>query len=381
MSAKKELKRQKKLNLLKQLNVPLNNIIKLIIESRVKDISEKNIIINYPNENKNEFIELQSYDSNIDTNNFEYNLQIIFGEGEEEYLKFTVENWKFKISINPELNELKSEMKKKLLKKFKIFTRSIQSLQCLLPLNTLIHKNFNYNIQAQIYKEKNRILPVLEKDIETEKGIINLEIKEDKCINIKLDVNYITENGIINHKNNIKTKNNSINLNLSQMFEEADQKEIIMSGIVQKKIIEKNEDLNEEDVKEIKKEIQKKDINLENLYSSCFENIENINCQKNIDEILDMDTIMDKENQMLKNVKENFNFEKNNKLIDACYEEMSGIEIKDLIQFPPNNYKGKKIGNYNNGEFENLMDDYFQIKQILNNKNYKHFLNIIKIYK
>ena len=369
MSAKKELKRQKKLNLLKQLNVPLNNIIKLIIESRVKDISEKNIIINYPNENKNEFIELQSYDSNIDTNNFEYNLQIIFGEGEEEYLKFTVENWKFKISINPELNELRGEMKKKLLKKLKIFTRSIQSLQCLLPLNTLIHKNFNYNIQAQIYKEKNRILPVLEKDIETEKGIINLEMKEDKCINIKLDVNYITENGIINHKNNIKTKNNSINLNLSQMFEEADQKEIIMSGIVQKKIIEKNEDLNEEDVKEIKKEIQKKDINLENLYSPCFENIENINCQKNIDEILDMDTIMDKENQMLKNVKENFNFEKNNKLIDACYEEMSGIEIKDLIQFPPNNYKGKKIGNYNNGEFENLMDDYFQIKQILNNKN------------
>ena len=379
MNAKQIKKRQNQLSLLKQLNAPLEYIIQLILDSRIKEISEKNLIINYSNENKNQLIELQSYGNNKDINNFEYNIYIIFNEGEQKELGFIVENWKFKISIDPELNELTNEIKKKLIKKLKIFTRSIQSLQYLLPLNDLINNNFNYTFQAQIYKESN-ISMDLENEIKDEKGNINLEMMESEFMHIKLIVNYITKNGIITHNNNLKKlKNDNIDTYFSQLFveKENDQRELMFSSIIQKTIIEKknnnnnnnNNYLNEEDMKQIKKEVENKNVDFEKFYISCFDNIEDIDCRKNIDEILDMSTIMSKENQMLNDVKEKFNFEKNNKLVDLSYEEMSGIENKDLIQFPLYYYKEKKNDNYNDGDFNNLINDYFNIKHILSKKN------------
>ena len=378
MNAKQTKKRQNQLSLLKQLNAPLEYIIQLILDSRIKEISEKNLIINYPNENKNKLIELESYVNNKDINNFEYNIYIIFNEGEQKELGFIVENWKFKISIDPELNELTNEIKKKLIKKLKIFTRSIQSLQYLLPLNDLINNNFNYTFQAQIYKESN-ISMDLENEIKDEKGNINLEMMESEFMHIKLIVNYITKNGIITHNNNLKKlKNDNIDTYFSQLFveKENDQRELMFSSIIQKTIIEKknnnnnnNNYLNEEDMKQIKKEVENKNVDFEKFYISCFDNIEDIDCRKNIDEILDMSTIMSKENQMLNDVKEKFNFEKNNKLVDLSYEEMSGIENKDLIQFPLYYYKEKKNDNYKDGDFNNLINDYFNIKHILSKKN------------
>ena len=378
MNAKQIKKRQNQLSLLKQLNAPLEYIIQLILDSRIKEISEKNLIINYSNENKNQLIELESYGNNKDINNFEYNIYIIFNEGEQKELGFIVENWKFKISIDPELNELTNEIKKKLIKKLKIFTRSIQSLQYLLPLNDLINNNFNYTFQAQIYKESN-ISMALENEIKDEKGNINLEMMESEFMHIKLIVNYITKNGIITHNNNLKKlKNDNIDTYFSQLFveKENDQRELMFSSIIQKTIIEKknnnnnnNNYLNEEDMKQIKKEVENKNVDFEKFYISCFDNIEDIDCRKNIDEILDMSTIMSKENQMLNDVKEKFNFEKNNKLVDLSYEEMSGIENKDLIQFPLYYYKEKKNDNYNDGDFNNLINDYFNIKHILSKKN------------
>ena len=376
MNAKQIKKKQNQLSLLKQLNAPLEYIIQLILDSRIKEISEKNLIINYSNENKNKLIELQSYGNNKDINNFEYNIYIIFNEGEQKELGFIVENWKFKISIDPELNELTNEIKKKLIKKLKIFTRSIQSLQYLLPLNDLINNNFNYTFQAQIYKESN-ISMDLENEIKDEKGNINLEMMESEFMHIKLIVNYITKNGIITHNNNLKKlKNDNIDTYFSQLFveKENDQRELMFSSIIQKTIIEKknnnnNNYLNEEDMKQIKKEVENKNVDFEKFYISYFDNIEDIDCRKNIDEILDISTIMSKENQMLNDVKEKFNFEKNNKLVDLSYEEMSGIENKDLIQFPLYYYKEKKNDNYKDGDFNNLINDYFNIKHILSKKN------------
>ena len=379
MNAKQTKKRQNQLSLLQQLNAPLEYIIQLILDSRIKEISEKNLIINYPNENKNKLIELESYGNNKDINNFEYNIYIIFNEGEQKELGFIVENWKFKISIDPELNELTNEIKKKLIKKLKIFTRSIQSLQYLLPLNDLINNNFNYTFQAQIYKESN-ISMDLENEIKDEKGNINLEMMESEFMHIKLIVNYITKNGIITHNNNLKKlKNDNIDTYFSQLFveKENDQRELMFSSIIQKTIIEKknnnnnnnNNYLNEEDMKQIKKEVENKNVDFEKFYISCFDNIEDLDCRKNIDEILDISTIMSKENQMLNDVKEKFNFEKNNKLVDLSYEEMSGIENKDLIQFPLYYYKEKKNDNYKDGDFNNLINDYFNIKHILSKKN------------
>ena len=334
------------------------------------------MIINYSNENKNKLIELQSYGNNKDINNFEYNIYIIFNEGEQKELGFIVENWKFKISIDPELNELTNEIKKKLIKKLKIFTRSIQSLQYLLPLNDLINNNFNYTFQAQIYKESN-ISMDLENEIKDEKGNINLEMMESEFMHIKLIVNYITKNEINIHNNNLKKlKNDNIDTYFSQLFveKENDQRELMFSSIIQKIIIEKknnnnNNYLNKEDMKQIKKEVENKNVDFEKFYISYFDNIEDIDCRKNIDEILDISTIMSKENQMLNDVKEKFNFEKNNKLVDLSYEEMSGIENKDLIQFPLYYYKEKKNDNYKDGDFNNLINDYFNIKHILSKKN------------
>ena len=63
-------------------------------------------------------------------------------------------------------------------------------------------------------------------------------------------------------------------------------------------------------------------------------------------------------------------------MIDELYEEMDGIEIKDLIKYPPKKIeeiKEKKGKNEKkekeNITFKNLLDDYYDIKQILNNKN------------
>ena len=151
-------------------------------------------------------------------------------------------------------------------------------------------------------------------------------------------------------------------------------------------MIEKNGRLNVDDIKRIKKEINnKKNINLEKLFSSSLDNIEDINCRKNIDEILDISTIMTKENSMLNNVKYNYNFGNQKQLIDEIHEEIDGVEIKDLMRYAPkfnkeNKLENKVIDNYmdnknnsreinKNCEFKDLVDDYFDIKNILTNKN------------
>ena len=102
---------------------------------------------------------------------------------------------------------------------------------------------------------------------------------------------------------------------------------------------------------------------------------------KNIDEFLDASTLMTKENALLNNVKYNKNSGSQKQLIDEVHEEIDGVEIKDLLRYPPRlNKENKIIDNYmenknsvekikKNCEFKDLVDDYFDIKNILNNKN------------
>ena len=254
-------------------------------------------------------------------------------------------------------------------------------------------------------------------------------MKEDKYVAIQLIVNYYTRYGIFKHMDNLKknidyntyyTKyfqglkektnakiytnepeninynndtndtndnKNELNSNFSQLCDEISRnKELMFSNIVQNSMIEKNGRLNVDDIKRIKKEINnKKNINLEKLFSSSLDNIEDINCRKNIDEILDISTIMTKENSMLNNVKYNYNFGNQKQLIDEIHEEIDGVEIKDLMRYAPkfnkeNKLENKVIDNYmdnknnsreinKNCEFKDLVDDYFDIKNILTNKN------------
>ena len=267
-------------------------------------------------------------------------------------------------------------------------------------------QNFDYRFKAQIYKESN-IDMGLEKEIKMEKKAINLGMKEDKCVNIQLTVNYITRKGILIHQDNLKkainyneyyTKwfnereqktneiinninninsnlnnnndnNNELASNFSQLFEKVENdNEIMLSNIIQNSMIDKKEVLNGEDFKKIEKDINdKKNTNLEKLYSSCFDNIEDINCIKNIDDILDIPTIMNKENNLLNNVMDSYNHASSNKIIDEIYEEIEGVELKELIRNPPKSKKGDNNKGKENINFKDIIDDYFDIKQILNN--------------
>ena len=90
---------------------------------------------------------------------------------------------------------------------------------------------------------------------------------------------------------------------------------------------------------------------------------------------MDVSTLLNKEINLLNSLKYNYNIGSQNRMIDELYEEMDGIEIKDLIRYPPkkkmmmNNDKTKKENEKENLSFKNLLDDYYDIKQILNNKN------------
>lgn len=417
MNPKEKRQRQKEINVLKYINPALEKIFQIILKSRIKINPEENITIKYSKESKDKLIDLPNYNNQKNPHNYEYNIYIFFCDKENEIVDFIIENWKFKISINPDLNEFNQEAKNKLLKKLHTLVRSIQSLQCLLPNYDMANQNFDYYFKAQIYKESNSDV-VTKEEIKKEKKTINLEMNDDKLVKIQLIVNYITRKGILTHKDNLKKvpnsnekhteyfnkiyeqktlnslkmnerksiennedkKKNEIIPNFSQLFD--DDNELMISNIIQNSMIGKKEDLNEADIKQIKKKLKDKDIDLEQLYSSCFENIEDINCEKEEDEILDMPTIMTKENTLLNNVKNNFIFGGQNRLIDEIYEEMEGIEIQDLLRYPPKVNNETDLGNLiiddymhkqksveKNVKFEDLVDDYFNLKGILINKN------------
>ena len=431
MNPKKGKNRENLLNQINFINPALEYIFQIIINSRIKNYSNKNLIIKYQT-NDNKLIDLNNYSSSENLHNFEYNIYIFFCREEIKFLSFIVENWKFKITLNPEMKEFNNDIKKKLSKKLHTFARSIQSLQCLLPLDGLIkdaiNKNSDFSFQAQIYKESN-IDMELEEEIKNEKRSVELDMKDDKFINIQLTVNYFTRTGIWTHQDNLKkaidyngyfadcynniskaknfskmnnanSDNNNVN-NINEKYNEknddnevktnfslicdevANDNEIMFSNIIQNTIINKKDELlNNSDIEQIKKEINdKKNLNLEQLYSSCFDNIEDINCRKTDDEIFSLPNIMAKENALLNNVKYNYIFGSENQILEEIYEEMEGIEIKDLLRYPPKNKNNNDIGNLiidnymfnktkpkKNVEFKDLVDDYFDIKHILINK-------------
>ena len=405
MSSKQEKKKQNELNLLKYINPSLEYIFRSIIKSRINNVSDENLTVNYPIQNKNKLVDLIDDQDSKNPHNFEYNIYIFFSKDNKNYLDFAAENWKFKINTsNSELNELRDENKKALLKKLHIFSRSIQSLQCLLPLNELKNEK-NSNFKIKLYKETNVDMK-LEEEIKDEKKDITVELKDDKFINIQLTINFYTRLGIVTHRYNLEkapkfnefyshnqkaeqktiqnlnnekeeTKantddNKELTTDFSRLFDNNDADELLLSTVIQKSMIDKKEVLKKEDIQRIKKEVNdNKNLNLEKLYSSCFNNEEDIKI-KSLDEILDMQTILNKENMLLNNLKYDYNIRSKNRMIDELYEETDGIEIKDLIKYPSQNkeiIKKQKSKEKENVTFKNILDDYYEIKQILNNKN------------
>ena len=165
-------------------------------------------------------------------------------------------------------------------------------------------------------------------------------------------------------------------LGFSQMFDEIDNQEIEFSEVISFGT-GADDKIDKEKLKE--------------LYKSCFENMEDINCRKNIDELLSQNILMNKENKIINDFKNKYNSEhKNNKLlVKDLYEQLQGKESIKLLPFYPKTKKNEKkmliISNYidNNEDEKNnkliedkknekdlvkeIITDFFDIKKLLNN--------------
>ena len=415
----------------------MEKIIKDIIDSRIKYNTEKDrLFIQYKTQN-NKLIDLIKIKNSNKENShiFEFNIFILFKRGS---ISFIVEHWKFKIDTTPsESNELNEDrIKRKLL----TFYRSIKSLEKILPLNGMVNKNnFGCSFSAQLYLESNLEICV-ENEIKNEKQLIIIDTKDEKYGAIHLTINYLTKRGIEIHEDNTKeiinkdfytnfytklsldkkekTKmskypekiletnkdiysnenkgfneqaNDDEDVDLSRMCDEAEGKELLISSIIDSRIIDKRENFGKEDFQEIeniKKGASSEQINLDELYNSCFENIEDLNCQKSLDEILNKNNLMKKEYDKLNEVKNKYErlIGSNKSLVEELYEEINNFDFSNLIIEHPkiNNEKKKLIisnyfGNMNNNNkknkkeenqseqelFNDIISDYIEIKQLL----------------
>jgi len=422
-------KNKNELNFINFIDPYIELIIKDVIQSRIKDIDDKESLLINNQMNSNKLVDLPNIEKDKENPYiYEINLFILF---KRQSISFIVEHWKFKIDISKSTkNELKDSSKNKIKRKLLTFFKSIKSLEKALPLNSLLKKSFNYSFKAQIFHKSN-IEIIAEKEIIKEKQKIDLETKDGKYFSIHLDINYLSTNGIFTHEDNLKkcinyneyytemyshlsklsklsklnvnnekttNDNNPDNINnkndskegnnlndLSAIFEEVDKNELMFSNIVQSNIINNEGKTNKLDMELIKNAgIKKKD--LDKLYEPCFENIEDIDFRKGLEEILNKDTLMDKEIASLNNVKDKYNlyFNKSKLLVDELYKEMGGNDFNDLIinypkfedrkQLIISNYMNDKKKENMNEEKENektlledIKFDYLSIKKLLTN--------------
>lgn len=379
-------------------------IIQDIISSRIKNNKEKdNLLIRY-NINNNKLIDLTNIKNNDDDDHIiEYNIYILF---KRQFISFIVEHWKFRIdtSKSQELNEF---YKKRIKKKLLTFYRSIKSMERILPINSLVDKSLDFSFSAQLYQKSNIEISTEEK-IQSEKKEIDLETKDEKYGSIQLSINYLTNNGIFTHEENLKEfineekynnlysklskppqnlenqniiendNNNKIindnnkdekDINESAVFDVLD---LMFSSVIQNKIIDKkgnleNSDYNE--IEEVKKGNSKEQINYNKLYDSCFKNIEDINCQKSLNEILNRNNLMKNENIILNEIKGKYElyFGKNNLLVDELYEENKNFDFNDLIIDHPKKQKKKFI-----------ISDYFDVKKHQKNEEKENVEDLFK---
>ena len=356
-------------------------IVQDVIYSRVKNNKEKDSFLCRYKINNNKYTDLNNYDKNNE-HIIEYNIYILFNR---KYISFMVEHWKFKIdtSKSQELNEFyKNRIKKKLI----TFYRSIKSMQKILPINNLVEESIDFSFSAQLYQKSN--IEINMEEIKSEKKQINFETKDEKYGGILLSINYLTKDGIFVHEDNLKNNineeklnnlysklskppknsdNTNINvinnndnniINESLIFDQVDKNDLMFSSIIQNKIIDKRGNLENsdyEEIEEFKKGTSKEKINIEELYNSCFENIEDINCKKSLDEILNRNNLMKNEFIKLNDIKDKFElyFGKNNLLVEELYEENKNFEFNDLIIDHPKKDKKKKI----------IISDYFDVKK------------------
>lgn len=415
-----DVKKENELKLIKFIQPIIEIIIKDIINSRIKDINDKDIndaksnLVFDNNMINNKLKDLNQIKIKKDSKDYIlYEINIYFYYKKESII-FIVEHWKFKIdTTESQYNELNEVIKKRIKKKLLTFYRSIKSLEVILPLNSLVKNSFDYSFQYNLYQASD-IQMTSDEKIKNEKKGIKIETKDEKFGSIKLFLNYFTIDGIYSYEQKLKeiidynkiyteiyskislnkngkskltnnllnnnNNNNTIKENKNENDNENesnndlsnnslsipdenedDNDELKFSSIILPKIIEKNGNINESDIEEIKKGKTNENINLDKLYSSCLnKDVENLNCRKNLDDILKLDSLINKENKELNEIKDKYNlyFGNNKLLVNELYEEMKEFEFTDLIMSQSKNNNKKNI-------YKDIINDYLDIKQLL----------------
>ena len=157
----------------------------------------------------------------------------------------------------------------------------------------------------------------------------------------------------------------------SEIFDKIDQQSLVLSSII---AIGQGR-INKEDGEEP-----------DALYESCFNKMEDLNCTKNVDEVLNENILMNKENKIINDFNDEYNSCKNNKLLaDKLREEIKCGEPINLLPTYPNIKKNERkiliISNYVDGAEEDgnkkpeenekdlindIISEYFDIKRLLN---------------
>ena len=400
-----EKKKLNENNLLNYIEPIIQNIIQDIINSRNTTNNPENIKITDKKSSTTNIKFSFNQNNNSIPHIFEINILVLF---KRKIISFFVEHWKIIIdTTNSQFTELNDYFKMRLKKKLLIFSRTIKSLSATLPLTSLLNPINDVSFEIYLYNETKLEIEINDESI-SEKDKTTLEMKEEKYMNIKLNVEYLSNNGIFQQEENIKSnidynayftnlcmnennnqiiKNNDENKkfeeNFSDIVNDFEKKEedqgFFISNIVNENI---NNDDNERSIifnsGIYTSLIDKNRIDVDKLYKKYIKDKKKLKCDLNIDDLLNKENLMNDTMKKFSDIKYKYNSHLNDNkfLSNEIYKELKDEDNDDLMFNIPKINKNEKfndqiINNYFNNELKKSKDvnisDSFKISYEENN--------------
>lgn len=400
-----EKKKLNENNLLNYIEPIIQNIIQDIINSRNTTNNPENIKITDKKSSTTNIKFSFNQNNNSIPHIFEINILVLF---KRKIISFFVEHWKIIIdTTNSQFTELNDYFKMRLKKKLLIFSRTIKSLSATLPLTSLLNPINDVSFEIYLYNETKLEIEINDESI-SEKDKTTLEMKEEKYMNIKLNVEYLSNNGIFQQEENIKSnidynayftnlcmnennnqiiKNNDENKkfeeNFSDIVNDFEKKEedqgFFISNIVNENI---NNDDNERSIifnsGIYTSLIDKNRIDVDKLYKKYIKDKKKLKCDLNIDDLLNKENLMNDTMKKFSDIKYKYNSHLNDNkfLSNEIYKELKDEDNDDLMFNIPKINKNEKlndqiINNYFNNETKKSKDvnisDSFKISYEENN--------------
>ena len=415
-----EKKKLNENNLLNYIEPIIQNIIQDIINSRNNSNNPENIKMNYQTNSSTNKIFSFNQNSSFIPHIYEISILILF---KRKVISFYVEHWKMIIdTTNSQFTELNDYFKMRLKKKFLTFSRTIKTLSGALPLISILNNISDVSFEVHLFKETKLQIEINE-DLISEKNQMTLEVKEEKYMNIKLTVDYLSNSGIFQQEDNIKSnfdynaffttlcKDNNVNENNKQViqnnddenrnfennlsaliidFEKKQEKpELIISNIIDENDNNKNNDnKNERSIifnsGIYSSLIDKNKIDVDELYKKYIKNKKKLKCDLTIDDLLNKENLMNNEMKKFLSVKNKYNSHLNDNkfLSNEIYKELKDDDNDDLMFNIPEINRNKKfnkiISVYFNEENKNSKnEDNSDSIKINNEENNENIVNDI----